>query len=85
MGKPASSGFRSGGLAIALIMPELNLNGAARAVAATTVAELVEELGLAGQAVAVEVNRAIVPKRSHGETVLRPGDAVEVVTLVGGG
>ena len=53
--------------------------------AATTVAELVEELGLAGQAVAVEVNRAIVPKRSHGETVLRPGDAVEVVTLVGGG
>jgi thiamine biosynthesis protein ThiS len=34
---------------------------------------------------AVEVNRALVPKRLHGETPLKHDDRVEVVTLVGGG
>jgi thiamine biosynthesis protein ThiS len=31
------------------------------------------------------VNRALVPKRLHGETQLRQDDRIEVVTLVGGG
>ncbi|QNN24191.1 sulfur carrier protein ThiS [Planctomycetales bacterium ZRK34] len=50
-----------------------------------TVADLLEHLGLGGQAVAVEVNKQLVPKRRHDETNLTDGDVVEVVTLVGGG
>lgn len=50
-----------------------------------TVAVLVEQLGLSRQAVAVEVNKQLVPKRQHSEAALHDGDVVEVVTLVGGG
>ena len=50
-----------------------------------TVRELVERLGLTGQAVAVEVNKRLIPRRQHEATALQPGDAVEIVTLVGGG
>ena len=50
-----------------------------------TVRDLVQQMGLGDQAVAVEVNRQLVPKRDHQATRLSEGDAVEVVTLVGGG
>lgn len=49
------------------------------------VAALLEEVGLAGKHVAVEVNEALVPKRHHAEHHLAEGDVVEVVSLVGGG
>lgn len=64
---------------------KLMLNGQPRETAARTVRELVEELGLAGQAVAVELNRDVVPRRRHEDTPLKEGDVLEVVTLVGGG
>jgi thiamine biosynthesis protein ThiS len=52
----------------------------------TTVRVLLDEhLGLAGQACAVEVNRALVRRLLHESTRLNPEDQVEVVTLVGGG
>jgi sulfur carrier protein len=63
----------------------ITLNGEAYETAATTVAELVEELGYAHQAVAIERNEQIVPKRVHAETELAAGDNIELVTLVGGG
>ncbi|MBY0308215.1 MAG: sulfur carrier protein ThiS [Phycisphaerales bacterium] len=50
-----------------------------------TVAALLSELGLGALPAAVEVNRRLVPKREHGARPLQEGDAVEVVTLVGGG
>ncbi len=34
---------------------------------------------------AVEVNKQLVRRPSYGETPLRDGDQVEIVTLVGGG
>ncbi len=34
---------------------------------------------------AVEINADVVPRKQYGETVVRNGDEVEVVTLVGGG
>ena len=62
------------------------LNGESREVASdTTVAELVRSLELASDRVAVEVNRELVRRDRHGERRLAEGDAVEVVTLVGGG
>ncbi len=50
-----------------------------------TVRKLVEDLGLAKAAVAVEVNRHVVPRKLQETTSLKEGDVVEVVTLVGGG
>lgn len=65
---------------------QIQLNGEPRDLdEATTVADLIGELNLAGRAVAVEVNREIVPKRGHAARILNSGDIVEVVTLVGGG
>lgn len=53
--------------------------------AATTVAELLEQRGLAGTPCAVEVNGSLVRKGDHAERTLADGDRVELVTLVGGG
>jgi sulfur carrier protein len=53
--------------------------------AGATVAVLCEKLGFKGKAVAVEVNKQLVPKKRHAETALHPDDRVEIVTLVGGG
>ena len=50
-----------------------------------TIERLLDELSLAGQPCAVEVNTAVVPRREHGERILSDGDSVEIVTLVGGG
>jgi sulfur carrier protein len=49
-----------------------------------TVAALVEALGVAPH-VAVELNLEVVPRARHADTILRDGDRLEVVTLVGGG
>ena len=51
----------------------------------TSVADLLERLGVATPRVAVERNRDIVPKASYRETALAEGDVFEVVELVGGG
>src|SRR5262245_45977401 len=50
-----------------------------------TVAQLLAQLGHQSRRVAVEVNLDVVPADRHAEHPLRPGDAVEIVTLVGGG
>ena len=66
-------------------MIELKVNGEEKKTDSATVEELLTELGLAGQAVAVEVNQSVVPKKQHSESLLNDGDTVELVTLVGGG
>lgn len=65
---------------------DIHLNGAPVQVpAGGTIADLVASRGLTPVQVAVEVNKVLVPRAQHGETVLGPGDRVEIVTLVGGG
>ena len=65
---------------------QITLNGTPRELAnATTLAELLTELGIRPQQVAVEVNRELVPRTRHRSHVLQAGDSVEIVTLVGGG
>src|SRR6266568_7618835 len=67
-------------------MPTITLNGEPRSFPASlTVSQLLESLGQARRPVAVEVNREVVPAAQHGARKLDEGDAVEVVTLVGGG
>jgi len=50
-----------------------------------TVLALAESLALNPRQVAIECNRAIVPKSVYGETVLAEGDVVEIVAFIGGG
>lgn len=61
------------------------INGEPRDVAAANVAELVAELGMKADRVAVELNRAIAPRDTWAATPLREGDALEIVHFVGGG
>jgi len=64
---------------------QLTVNGQPRDIDATTVRQLVEQLGLGDQPVAVERNRKVVPRSLHETTLLEEGDTLELVTLVGGG
>jgi len=65
---------------------KITVNGESRAVErATTVAALLDLLKVDYRAAAVEVNRELVPRSRHAAHALNEGDAVEIVTLVGGG
>lgn len=67
-------------------MMHILLNGEERELAGgLTVAGLIEQLGLAGRRIAVEVNENIVPRSAHAATVLQAGDRVEIVHAIGGG
>jgi sulfur carrier protein len=65
---------------------QIEVNGNEREVPeGATIAELLRELDVTVPHVAVEVNLEVVPRAKHADTALRPGDRLEVVTLVGGG
>lgn len=64
----------------------LTINGQAREFgAAATLEELIAELGLKQDRVAVEHNREIVPRAQWAATALADGDRLEIVHFVGGG
>lgn len=64
----------------------LTVNGEVKSMPdGTTVRALIEALGLAKAACAAEVNRELIPRKAHDQHTLKPGDTVELVTLVGGG
>jgi thiamine biosynthesis protein ThiS len=50
-----------------------------------TLGELVRELSLAPERLAVELNREVVRRAAWPETEIREGDQVEIVHFVGGG
>ncbi len=51
----------------------------------TALLDYLEQLGVNPRAVAVEHNGEIVQRADYGSTVLRDGDRVEIVRMVGGG
>ncbi|MGY6637908.1 MAG: sulfur carrier protein ThiS [Erythrobacter sp.] len=63
----------------------ITLNGETRRTSALTIAQLVRELELAPEKVAVERNGEIVPRSTLGEAPLGDGDKLEIVHFVGGG
>ena len=65
---------------------QIVLNGEPRQIATgTTVASLLDELGIAARHCAVEINLELIPRAEHAARTLIAGDRLEVVTLVGGG
>jgi sulfur carrier protein len=64
----------------------LFINGEEKALAdSLTLVQLIEQLGMKGDRVAVELNREIVPRAQWTETLLTDGDRLEIVHFVGGG
>jgi sulfur carrier protein len=69
-----------------LLMVKIELNGETYALdAPTPVSRLLTELKLKPNRVAVEINRAVIPKAEYERTVINEGDHVEVINFVGGG
>jgi len=63
----------------------LTVNGETRRTSAATVADLVRELGLVPEKVAVERNGEIAPRSTLEQVALVEGDVLEIVHFVGGG
>jgi thiamine biosynthesis protein ThiS len=64
----------------------ITVNGEPRAVpAGGTILDLLSELGLDPERVAVELNRRIVRKAEWPKSVLTDGSRLEIVQFVGGG
>lgn len=51
----------------------------------TTIEGLIEQMGLSGSICAAEVDKEIVPRGERSSFVIREGQSIEIVTLVGGG
>lgn len=64
----------------------ITVNGAMRSLAPpATLMAVLEEAGLAGRPVAVELNGEVVPRGRFAECRLTGGERIEIVTFVGGG
>ena len=63
----------------------VKINGEELNIAGKTVAEYLRATNYDPKRIAVERNGDIVPKAQYGETVLKDGDSVEIVSFVGGG
>jgi sulfur carrier protein len=67
-------------------MIEIELNGAPHAVPPQqTLDALVGALGLAGQTLALAVNRQVVPRQRWPQVALNHKDKVDIVRAIGGG
>ena len=64
----------------------INVNGMPRQLPdSTSVAALIEEMGLSGKRIALERNGEIVPRSLFATQPLKDGDKLEIVGAVGGG
>lgn len=67
-------------------MFEIELNGAPHQLEHNqSVEDLIASLSLAGKAVAVAINREIVPRSVWPQRQLQPADRVDIVRAIGGG
>jgi sulfur carrier protein len=63
----------------------ITTNGEAASIEPLSVHDYLVSLGIDPRRVAVELNRDILPKAQYQETLLKEGDALEIVHFVGGG
>jgi sulfur carrier protein len=67
-------------------MITIELNGVRHQLApAQSVQALIDTLALPPQAMAVAVNRTVVPRQQWGERILQAADKVDIVRAIGGG
>ena len=63
----------------------IKINGAPLNIPEMSLAEYLKTTTYNPRLIAVELNGEIVPKAKYGETLLKDGDTVEIVSFVGGG
>jgi sulfur carrier protein len=65
---------------------KIRINGEEKEIAdGLSIALLLEELQIRPGRVVIELNRDIVSRPAHSSTLLKEGDALEIVQFVGGG
>jgi len=65
---------------------EIIVNGDSHQVSlGARVTDLIKQLELAPERLAIELNLSILPRAKWMETELRPGDRLEIIHFVGGG
>ena len=73
------------GIYLRIVAEYCQIGGAPFFLDGKTVSQYLEEANFNPQTIAVELNEDILPKPQYGETVLKDGDVLEVVSFVGGG
>jgi len=65
---------------------EIFVNGELRQIQEPcSVQQLLDDMDLSGQRLALEINEEIVPKSRHADQYFKEGDKVEIVNAIGGG
>lgn len=65
---------------------EIQLNGEVRELSdSSSLGDLIKELGLQPERIAIELNHEVIRKPDWDTTVLKENDRIEVVHFVGGG
>jgi sulfur carrier protein len=65
---------------------QIVINGESKIVSESlTAQQLLQELGIVEQKLALEVNEEIVPRSTFSRHVIQPGDIVEIIHAIGGG
>jgi sulfur carrier protein len=65
---------------------KVRINGEEKEIAdGLSIAGLLEELQIRPGRVVIELNQDVVSRAAHGSTLLKEGDALEIVHFVGGG
>jgi thiamine biosynthesis protein ThiS len=65
---------------------QFQLNGRPHeAAAGATLADLLVELNLSSDGVAIALDRRVIPRGAHAQTVVPAGASVEIIRAVGGG
>jgi sulfur carrier protein len=65
---------------------QITVNGQPHELAiVTTITQLLADLGLDQQRIAIEVNKEVVSRSKHSEFQISDGDCVEIIQAVGGG
>jgi sulfur carrier protein len=69
-----------------LLIMKVQVNGEEKEIAdGLSIARLLEELQIRPGRVVVELNQDVVSRAAHDSTLLKEGDALEIVHFVGGG
>ena len=66
-------------------MTTITLNGQEQETSASTIGELLREVGAPQKGVAVARNGSVVPRADHARTKLLGGDKIEIIRAVQGG
>ncbi len=64
---------------------QIVINGEHTSVAATTLEQLVIELGFQGKRIAIEMDGQLITKSKHAVTLLSDDAKIEIIHAVGGG